>query len=108
VKEDVEGTLRRLERLGKATVKREGDLAFYKKARSKLPARTAGTRSIDEISLDELAACFGVVDSQPLLMDRSKEAMIDELSRALGFKRKGPRIVARLEKAYDLFLRKRK
>ncbi len=108
VKEDVEGALRRLERLGKATVKREGDLAFYKKARSKLPARTAGTRGIDEISLDELAACFGVVDSQPLLMDRSKEAMIDELSRALGFKRKGPRIVARLEKAYDLFLRKRK
>lgn len=104
----IESALHHLVVNQKARVLKERDSAFYCQPFTKAVARTSGERAIDEISLEELVACFEAVFSQQLLMDKSKYALIGEVARALGYRRKGSKIIERLETAYDRFLLNRR
>lgn len=63
------------------------------------PIPPANGRSIDEYTPDELAALIDWIESDGLL--RTKAELRDEAIGTLGYRRRGPRIVATLDEAID-------
>ncbi|HWO82268.1 MAG TPA: AAA domain-containing protein [Solirubrobacterales bacterium] len=64
-----------------------------------MPIPRAGGRSIDEYTLDELISLIVWIESDGLL--RTKAELRDEAIATLGYRRRGPRIVAALGAAID-------
>lgn len=88
------------------TVRRKGDY-FYPLNFGKILPRTVGnTRSIDNISTDELVAAMVVIAGTCIGI--TKESLFSETARSYGFNRTGGKIQSALQSAYDQLLSEEK
>lgn len=77
---------------------RKGDF-LYLADHAEIPVRQANGRSIKHISTDELAAALLLVLKQ--CVGTTREALIDETTRACGFNRRRANIASAMNAAYE-------
>ena len=80
---------------------RKGDF-FYPEKYIEIPIHIPNKRQIKHISVDELSSAMYMIASK--CIGTTREALIDETTRAYGFRRRGNNITVAMDEAYEQLL----
>jgi len=97
VREEVDHALQYMKR----SIIRKGDF-FYPVNYTEIPVRIPNDRQIKHISIEELTSAMYIIAKQ--CIGTTREALIDETTRAYGFSRKGNNITIAMGEAYEQLL----